>query len=79
MAKKRLPIAAARDVAQRYGLSRVLLIAVSDDCEVTYTVSYGKTKAGCRLAASDMDKLRAVLEAQPTSFEEAKKAAGLGT
>lgn len=72
---KKLPVKAAQDVGRKYGLSRVLLIATSDDHEMTYTVSWGKTKQDCGFAAMDIQKLRAVLEAQPTSLEDALEAA----
>lgn len=67
----KLPIAAARDVGKKYGLDRVLLIAVDHESNLTYTVSWGKTKQDCGLAAMDIQKLRAVLDARPTSLEDA--------
>jgi hypothetical protein len=67
----KLPIEAASDVGKKYELDRVLLIATSRNSDRTYTVSWGKTKEDCGHAAMDIQKLRAVLEAQPTSYEEA--------
>jgi hypothetical protein len=68
---KRLPIKAAKDLGQKFGLSRVLVIAVDEKEDLTHTVSWGDTKQNCGLAAMDIQKLRAVLEAQPTSLAEA--------
>ena len=72
-----LPIKAAKDVGEKYGLSRVLIIAVDEERNLTHTVSWGKTKEDCGLAAMDIQKLRAVLDAQPTSLQEALEAAKL--
>lgn len=73
----KLPIKAAKDLSKEYGLDRVLIIAVSHEHDKTYTVSYGKTKQDCGHAAMDIQKLRAVLKAQPTSLEDAVEAAKL--
>lgn len=72
---KKLPINAAKDVGKKYGLSRVLLIAVDENDNLTHTVSWGDTKQNCGLAAMDIQKLRAVLDAQPTSLADAVEVA----
>lgn len=72
---KRLPIKAAEDLGKKYGLSRVLIIAVDPKDDLTHTVSWGDTKENCGFAAMDIQKLRAVLKAQPTSLEDAVEAA----
>ena len=50
---KRLPIAAAQAVAEKYDLSQVLLIGW--DGERVHVVTYGKTKADCEAAAKAQD------------------------
>ena len=74
---EKLPIAAAEDVGKKYGLSRVLIIAVDSTGDVTHTVSWGDTKWNCGFAAIDIQKLRAVLQAQPTSLKDAVEVAKL--
>ena len=71
----RLPIAAAKDLGKKYGLARVLVIAVDEASDLIHTVSWGDTKQNCGFAAMDIQKLRAVLEAQPTSLVDAIDAA----
>ena len=73
----KLPITAAKNLGKKYGLSRVLVIAVDEVGDRTHTVSWGDTKQNCGFAAMDIQKLRAVLEAQPTSLEDAVAAAKL--
>lgn len=69
---KKLPIiAAAQDLGKKYGLNRVLIIAVDETENITHTVSWGDTKQNCGFAAMDIQKLKAVLEAQPTALENA--------
>jgi len=67
----RIPIEAAAALGKKYNLDRVLLISTSRDNDKTYTVSWGKTKEDCGFAAMDIQKLRAVIEGQPTSYEQA--------
>lgn len=50
---KRIPIAAARMVAEKHDLSQVLLIGW--DGERVHVVTYGKTKADCEAAAKAQD------------------------
>jgi len=50
---KRLPIATAKAVAEKHGLSQVLLIGW--DGEHVHVVTYGKTKADCESAAKAQD------------------------
>lgn len=72
---KKLPIKAASDLGKKYDLDRVLIIASSTKHDRTYTVSWGKTKEDCGFAAMDIQKLRAVIEAQPTSLADAVEVA----
>lgn len=73
--KARLPVKAAKDLAKEYGLDQVILIARTHDDEAVHFVTYGKTKNDCGMAAVDGRKLRAVIEAAPTSFADAVEAA----
>lgn len=50
---KRIPIAAARRVAEEFGLKQCLLIGW--DGEQTHVVTYGETKADCEAAAKAQD------------------------
>jgi hypothetical protein len=50
---KRIPILAAKNVADKYGLKQVLLIGW--DGERVHVVTYGKTKADCEAAAKAQD------------------------
>lgn len=53
LTRQRIPIAAAREVATKYGLKQCLLIGW--DGELTHVVTYGKTKADCEAAAKAQD------------------------
>lgn len=50
---KRIPIAAAKVVAEKYALKQVLLIGF--DGERAHVVTYGVTKADCEAAAQAQD------------------------
>lgn len=50
---RRIPIAAAKEVAQKYDLSQVLLLGY--DGKRAHVVTYGKTKADCAAAAKAQD------------------------
>lgn len=50
---KRIPIAAARRIAQDYDCSQVVILAF--DGVSTHIVTYGKTKADCVAAAKAQD------------------------
>lgn len=50
---RRIPIVAARRVAEEFGLTQFLLIGW--DGERTHVVTYGKTKADCAAAAQAQD------------------------
>lgn len=73
--KGKLPIQAAKNVAEQYNLDQVILIARSHKDNLTHFVTYGKSDQDCGMAAIDGRKLRAVVEACPTSFEDALEAA----
>lgn len=75
MSLDKLPIEALKKLGEEFKLDRVLLIATSRKSDRTYTVSWGRTKEDCGFAAMDIQKLRAVLEAQPTSLYEATQVA----
>jgi len=65
----RLPVAAATEVLEKYGLDQVLLIA--RDGDTTHYVTDGKTKKDKDMAAVDGEKLRRVVHGSPTSYEDA--------
>lgn len=48
---KTLPISAAGDVAKKYGLDQVILVAWDSETGEVYAVSYGKDKVNCKQAA----------------------------
>lgn len=50
---KRIPISAAKKVAEQFGLKQCLLIGW--DGENTHVVTYGVTKADCAAAAKAQD------------------------
>ncbi len=50
---KRIPIATAKEVAEKHDLKQVLLIGW--DGELIHLVTYGKTKADCKIAAKAQD------------------------
>ena len=50
---KRIPIAAAKEIADKHDLKQVLLIGW--DGERVHVVTYGKTKKDCYLAAKAQD------------------------
>lgn len=50
---KRIPVATAKEVAQKHDLKQVLLIGW--DGERVHVVTYGKTKADCDAAAKAQD------------------------
>ncbi len=49
----RIPISAAKTVAEKYGLSQVILLGY--DGEKAHVVTYGKTKKDCASAAKAQD------------------------
>ena len=69
--KKKLPVSAVKAFGETHGFSRVLIIAVDDQNDTTHTASWGNTKKLCGHAAMDIQKLHAVLKAQPTSLKDA--------
>jgi len=56
---KRIPISAAKDLADRLGLKQVILFAW--DGELTHCVSYGRSVEDCAQAASGANRLKAHL------------------
>lgn len=75
--KGKLPVEAAKDVAECYDLDQVILIARSHKDNLIHFVTYGKSDQDCGMAAMDGRKLKAVVEACPTSLEDAIDAAKL--
>jgi len=75
MSENRLPLEAARDVLEKYDLDQVILIARDHGGQsfgpIVHSVTYGKTKQDCDMAAVDGEKLRRVIEGRPTSLEDA--------
>ncbi len=50
---KRIPVSAAKNIAEQFGLKLCLLIGW--DGENTHVVTYGKTKSDCEAAAQAQD------------------------
>ena len=50
---KRIPVSAAKKVAEQFGLKQILLIGWDGDR--THIVTYGRTKADCEAAAKAQD------------------------
>lgn len=50
---RRIPISAAKAVADKYGLRQVLLVGFDGD--LVHLVTYGQTKAECAAAAKAQD------------------------
>ncbi len=70
-----LPIKVAKDIAKKYDLDQVILIARNHNANIVKYITYGKTKADCGTAAVDGSKLRAVVEGSPTNLADALKIA----
>jgi len=75
---KRIPIKAAKDIAQEYNLKQVILCAW--DGELTHIVTYGKTLEDCDQAAQGGNKIKKFLgwseelcEAEPSRVKKLKK------
>ena len=58
---KRLPIQAAKDVAQKYGQAQVILVAWDEDDNLTHVVSYGRTLKDCESAAAGANLIKKAL------------------
>lgn len=56
---KRIPITAAKGIAQAHGLRQVILLGW--DGERTHVVTYGKSMQDCRQAAEGGNKLKRAL------------------
>lgn len=63
MKAKRIPIAAARRVAEAYGKDQVIIVAFDKDADrdKLWFTSYGKTKADCRRAAEAVEFWKRVI------------------
>lgn len=58
---KRMPIKAARDVGDAYGLSQVLLVGLDADGARAHVVTWGKTLEDCKLAADAGNNLKRIM------------------
>ena len=58
---KRLPIQAAKDVAERYNQQQVILVAWDAADGLTHVVSYGTTLAACEQAAAGANVVKRAL------------------
>ncbi len=54
---RRIPIAAARRIAEQYGMDQVILLAWTKRGARTHFVSYGKDRENCRDAAQGVDRI----------------------
>lgn len=73
--KAKIPISAAKEFAEKWGLNQVLIIAKSKNPNIDHTLSYGKTPEDSGMAAMAIQQLRAVIKAQSTSLKEALEVA----
>lgn len=58
---KRLPIQAAKDVAQKYDQGQVILVTWDDTDHLMHVVSYGKTLQDCNNAAQGANLVKRAL------------------
>jgi len=58
---KRLPIKAAKDVADKYNQSQVIMVTWDKESNLIHTVSYGKTVKDCEEAAKGANMVRRAL------------------
>ncbi len=54
---RRIPITAARRIAEQYGMDQVILLAWTERDARTHFVSYGRTREFCKLAAAGVDRI----------------------
>ena len=54
---KRIPISAAKGLAQKFGLRQVILVALDEE-NIAHVVTYGKSLEDCRLAAEGGNNLK---------------------
>ena len=54
----RLPIVAARRLAEQYGLRQVLILALNAEDDTAHVVTYGTTIEDCRLIAEAGNNLK---------------------
>ncbi len=58
---RRIPITAARKIAEQYGMDQVILLAWTERDARTHFVSYGKDRENCRMAAEGIKNIRRFL------------------
>ena len=54
----RLPISAAKRLAEEYSLREVIIIARNEENDTAHVVTYGKSLEDCRLAAESGNNLK---------------------
>jgi len=81
MKTQRIPIRAAKFVAEEFNLDQVILLAFSKTTGQTHVVTYGKTVADCEQAAQGGNRMKRALgwpeelcNAVPARARKAKKA-----
>lgn len=62
---KRLPIKAAKELAEKYNQDQVILVTWDKKDKCTHTVSYGKTKEDCKQAEKGINFVRLALRYPP--------------
>ena len=67
---KKMPIKAAKDLAEKYGQDMVILVTWEQKTNTTHTVSYGRTLEQCEAAANSINKVRAVVGFPPEKCAE---------
>jgi hypothetical protein len=67
---KKMPIKAAKDIAEKYGQDVVIMVTWEKETGTTHTVSYGRTIADCNFAASGANMVRKALGFPPELSNE---------
>lgn len=55
---KRIPISAAKRLADEYGLRQVLILALNEEDDTAHVVTFGKSLEDCRLIAESGNNLK---------------------
>jgi hypothetical protein len=59
--RQRMPIKAAKEVADLYGQDQVILLSFDKETGLTHVVTYGKTVADCEQAAIGGNRIKEFL------------------
>lgn len=59
--RQRMPIKAAKDVADLYGQDQVILLSFDKETGLTHVVTYGRTIADCEQAAMGGNRIKEFL------------------